>query len=118
MAANLCLLLRSDVPIDTFPHICLQARWLGGNDTAAVHTVGGAGALFLRPCAQTEAHMLGILQGQPSKLPHAVQQGAATAEQEFMAWCVGGRGLGRALRLLPSASSHPWLHPQHILPSL
>lgn len=65
-----------------------QARWLGGNDTS-VHAVNGGG-LFLRPCAATEAHMLDILRREPSQLPRAlpvpVQQGAATAEQEFLAW--------------------------------
>ncbi|EFN55609.1 hypothetical protein CHLNCDRAFT_133736 [Chlorella variabilis] len=74
-----------------------QARWLGGNDTA-VHAVSG-GALFLRPCAATEAHMLDIL-ARPkggaaaaalprrAALPGQAVQGAAGVEQEqdFLAW--------------------------------
>ncbi|PRW57962.1 glycosyl transferase [Chlorella sorokiniana] len=53
-----------------------QARWLGGKDSAALHAVSG-GALFLRPCATTEAHMLSILrrQGQPPRLPRALALG-------------------------------------------
>ncbi len=59
----------------------LQARWLGGKDSAALHAVSG-GALFLRPCATTEAHMLSILrrQGQPPRLPRALALGGG-AEQ-------------------------------------
>ena len=40
------------------------------------------GALFLRPCATTEAHMLGILrrQGQAPRLPRALALGGG-AEQ-------------------------------------
>ncbi len=87
------------------PPICLcQARWLGGNASAVLDAVSGGG-LFLRPCATTEAHMLNILRrerraeaaaaaagrsggGGASGLPlrHMLPQGAAAAEQEFLAW--------------------------------
>ncbi|KAI3425708.1 hypothetical protein D9Q98_007684 [Chlorella vulgaris] len=70
-----------------------QARWLGSNHSA-LHAVSG-GALFLRPCAATEAHMLDILsrgggEAQPqlrrAALPAQVAQGDAAAEQEFLSW--------------------------------
>ena len=58
-----------------------QAQWLGGKDSTALHAVSG-GALFLRPCATTEANMLNILrrQGQPPRLPRALALGGG-AEQ-------------------------------------
>ncbi len=82
-----------------------QARWLGGNASAVLDAVSGGG-LFLRPCATTEAHMLDILRrerraeaaaaaaagrsggGGVAGLPlrHMLPQGAAAAEQEFLAW--------------------------------
>jgi hypothetical protein len=70
-----------------------QARWLGSNHSA-LHAVSG-GALFLRPCAATEAHMLDILsrgggEAQPQlrrgALPAQVAQGDAAAEQDFLSW--------------------------------
>ena len=84
-----------------FPGARPQARWLGGNDTAAVRAVSG-GALFLRPCATTEAHMLAILrrQGQPPRLPRALALGGGAvgggvhAPEQLAAGSGGGSGSG------------------------
>lgn len=77
-----------------------QARWLRGNDTAAVGAVSG-GALFLRPCAATEAHLLDLLArgerggksggrgGGGATLPGG-GGGSTAAEQELLSWCVSG----------------------------
>lgn len=81
-----------------------QAGKVGGSGTAALRSVAGGG-LFLRPCATTEAHMLDILRRERERerageevtrrgsgggvglpLRHALPQGAAAAEQEFLAW--------------------------------
>ncbi|KAL4457270.1 hypothetical protein ABPG75_012135 [Micractinium tetrahymenae] len=88
-----------------------QARWLGGNASAVLRAVSGGG-LFLRPCATTEAHMLDILRRErraeaaaaaaghgsgsgAAGLPlrQTLPQGAAAAEQEFLAWYFAYTGM-------------------------
>lgn len=90
----------------TLPH--LQARWLGSKDSAALRALSG-GALFLRPCPTTEAHMLGILrrQGQPPRLPHALALGGGTERQHSSSG--GSSGSHEAQDAGPAGPEHEFL---------
>jgi hypothetical protein len=101
-----------------------QARWLRGNDTAAVRAVSG-GALFLRPCAATEAHLLDLLArgerggkggaggGDGGGLPTG---GGRGTEQELLSWCASSllgdpRLTVTAVSCRPVGCRAPWPSP-------